>query len=176
MGLATAHDRGVIHRDIKPGNLMINTRGAIKIADFGIALSNHDFSKKLTTTGEFVGTPGYLSPEVCLGKPVDQRSDIFSLGIVMFEMLTGRMPFTDESPLGLMLEVVKAEIPDVREINARCRSRDRAHSRSSMIAKDPAERYQSCHDLMADLGAHPLVAKGGPIIAAAEDVDRQPQR
>jgi serine/threonine-protein kinase len=118
MGLATAHDRGVVHRDIKPGNLMINGRGAVKIADFGIALSNHDLSQKLTTTGEFVGTPGYLSPEVCLGKPVDQRSDIFSLGIVMFEMLTGRMPFTDESPLGLMLEVVKAEIPDVREINA----------------------------------------------------------
>ena len=162
MGLATAHDRGVVHRDIKPGNLMINSRGAIKIADFGIALSNHDLSKKLTTTGEFVGTPGYLSPEVCLGKPVDQRSDIFSLGIVMFEMLTGRMPFTDESPLGLMLEVVKAEIPDVREINADV-DPEIARILDRMIAKDPAERYQNCHELMADLGAHPLVAKGGPI-------------
>ena len=162
MGLATAHDRGVVHRDIKPGNLMINNRGAVKIADFGIALSNHDLSKKLTTTGEFVGTPGYLSPEVCLGKPVDQRSDIFSLGIVMFEMLTGRMPFTDESPLGLMLEVVKAEIPDVREINADV-DPEIARILDRMIAKDPAERYQNCHELMAELGAHPLVAKGGPI-------------
>ena len=61
---------------------------------------------------------GYLSPEVCLGKPVDLRSDVFSLGIVMFEMLTGRMPFTDESPLGLLLEVVKAEVPDVRQLNS----------------------------------------------------------
>ena len=162
MGLSTAHDRGVVHRDIKPGNLMINSRGAVKIADFGIALSNHDLSKKLTTTGEFVGTPGYLSPEVCLGKPVDQRSDIFSLGIVMFEMLTGRMPFTDESPLGLMLEVVKAEIPDVREINHDV-DPEVARILDKMIAKDPAERYQNCHEIVADLGAHPLVAKGGPI-------------
>jgi len=162
MGLSTAHDRGVVHRDIKPGNLMINSRGAVKIADFGIALSNHDLSKKLTTTGEFVGTPGYLSPEVCLGKPVDQRSDIFSLGIVMFEMLTGRMPFTDESPLGLMLEVVKAEIPDVREINHDV-DPEVARILDKMIAKDPAERYQNCHEIVAELGAHPLVAKGGPI-------------
>ncbi len=162
MGLSTAHDRGVIHRDIKPGNLMLTARGSVKIADFGIALTTQDFSKKLTSTGEFVGTPGYLSPEVCLGKPVDQRSDIFSLGIVLFECLAGRMPFTDESPLGLMLEVVKAEIPDVCTLNSEV---DAELSRvlTRMIAKDPAERYQSCHELVADLGQHPLVARGGPI-------------
>jgi serine/threonine-protein kinase len=162
LGLATAHDRGVVHRDVKPGNLMISSRGSVKIADFGIALSNQDLSKKLTTTGEFVGTPGYLSPEVCLGRPVDQRSDIFSLGIVLFEMLTGRMPFNDESPLGLMLEVVKAEIPDVRQINAEADPQI-AQILSRMIAKEPADRYPSCHELVADLNTHPLVAKGGPI-------------
>ena len=162
LGLATAHDKGVIHRDIKPGNLMITSRGSVKIADFGIALKTQDFSKKLTSTGEFVGTPGYLSPEVCLGKPVDQRSDIFSLGIVLFECLAGRMPFTDESPLGLMLEVVKAEIPDVRTLNAEV---DPELSRilGKMIAKEPNERYQSCQELVEDLAKHPLVAKGGPI-------------
>jgi serine/threonine-protein kinase len=164
LGLATAHDRGVVHRDIKPGNLMITSRGSVKIADFGIALSNHDLSSKLTTTGEFVGTPGYLSPEVCLGKPVDQRSDIFSLGIVLFEMLTGKMPFNDESPLGLMLEVVRAEIPDVRQLNADADAQI-AGILAKMIAKEPADRYQNCHDLVADLNAHPLVAKGGPITA-----------
>ncbi len=162
LGLTTAHDRGVVHRDIKPGNLMISSRGAVKIADFGIALSNQDLSKKLTTTGEFVGTPGYLSPEVCLGKPVDQRSDIFSLGIVLFEMLTGKMPFNDESPLGLMLEVVKADIPDVRQLNSDADPLI-AQILAKMIAKEPADRYQNCHELVTDLNAHPLVAKGGPI-------------
>jgi serine/threonine-protein kinase len=162
MGLSTAHDKGVIHRDIKPGNLMLTARGMVKIADFGIALTTQDFSKKLTSTGEFVGTPGYLSPEVCLGKPVDQRSDIFSLGIVMFECLAGRMPFTDESPLGLMLEVVKAEIPDVCTLNAEV-DQELSGILRKMIAKDPAERYQSCQELVADLQRHPLVARGGPI-------------
>ncbi|MGA9826794.1 MAG: serine/threonine-protein kinase, partial [Rhodanobacteraceae bacterium] len=162
LGLATAHDHGVIHRDIKPGNLMIGSRGMLKIADFGIALSNQDFSKKLTSTGEFVGTPGYLSPEVCLGKPVDQRSDIFSLGVVLFEMLAGRMPFNDASPLGLMLEVVKADIPDVRELNANVDPQIAAIL-VKMIAKDPVDRYQSCHELTAALMQYPAVARGGPI-------------
>jgi serine/threonine protein kinase len=162
LGLATAHDKGVIHRDIKPGNLMVSSRGSIKIADFGIALSNQDLSKKLTSTGEFVGTPGYLSPEVCLGKVVDQRSDIFSLGIVLFEMLAGRMPFTDESPLGLMLEVVRAEIPDVRELNSEVDEKI-SWILSKMIAKEPDDRYQSCHELAEDLASHPLVARSGPI-------------
>ena len=142
LGLATAHDRGVVHRDIKPGNLMITSRGSVKIADFGIALSSADISKKLTSTGEFVGTPGYLSPEVCLGKIVDQRSDIFSLGIVLFEMLAGRMPFTDESPLGLMLEVVKAEIPDVRAGGQRADRGERHRAiRVACIARGGVARF-----------------------------------
>jgi len=166
LGLAVAHDKGVVHRDIKPANLMLTLRGQIKIADFGIALAQHDFSKKLTATGEFVGTPGYLSPEVCLGKVVDLRSDIFSLGIVFFEMLTGRMPFTDESPLGLLLEVVRAEIPDVRALNGEV-DPELARILMKMVAKEPENRYQDCHTLVEDLQKHPLVMKGGPITARA---------
>ncbi len=151
-GLSTAHDRGVIHRDIKPANLLITERGVVKVADFGIALASQDFNKKLTGTGQFVGTPGYLSPEVCLGKPVDQRSDIFALGIVFFEMLTGQTPFQDESPLGMMLEVVQADIPDVRRINDAI-DPSLSEILKRMVAKEPADRYADCHELIADLVA-----------------------
>ena len=156
-GLSVAHDRGVVHRDIKPANLMITPRGLVKVADFGIALANSDFEKKLTGTGEFVGTPGYLSPEVCLGKQVDQRSDVFALGIVLFEMLAGRMPFTDQSPLGLMLEVVQADIPDVRSLGADV-SQPLVSVLNKMLAKDPMQRYQSCHDLLSDLAKTGAIA------------------
>ncbi|MCB1610707.1 MAG: protein kinase [Xanthomonadales bacterium] len=151
-GLSTAHDRGVIHRDIKPANLLITERGVVKVADFGIALASQDFNKKLTGTGQFVGTPGYLSPEVCLGKPVDQRSDIFALGIVFFEMLTGQTPFQDESPLGMMLEVVQADIPDVRRINDAI-DPSLSEILKRMVAKEPTDRYADCHQLIADLVA-----------------------
>ena len=159
-GLQTAHERGVIHRDIKPANLMLDLRGRIKIADFGIALARQEFDAKLTGTGEFVGTPGYLSPEICLGKAVDARSDLFALGIVMFESLTGRLPFSDESPLKLMLDVVQAEIPDIREINREV-DLDTAAVLTKLVAKDPSDRYQSAADLIVDLERHPLLAGKG---------------
>src|SRR5487761_2250954 len=119
-GLATAHDRGVIHRDIKPGNLMLTSKGAVKIADFGIALSSQDFSKKLTSTGE--------------------------------------------SPLGLMLEMVKAEIPDVRTLNAEV-DPELERILARMVAKDPAERYQSCQELVADLAKQPALANNAAMVS-----------
>ena len=161
-GLVVAHDRGVIHRDIKPANLLLTQRGQVKIADFGIALANQEFDSKLTGTGQLVGTPGYLSPEVCLGKPVDARSDIFALGIVLFEMLTGHTPFSDESPLKLMLDVVQSEIPDVRSLNEEADA-EIAALLARMLAKDPGERYQDVHGLIADLQKHPLVVQGGAL-------------
>ncbi len=164
-GLALAHNRGVIHRDIKPGNLMLTRQGKVKIADFGIAMVQ-DFSKRLTNTGEFVGTPGYLSPEVCVGQPVDHRSDIFALGIVLYEMLTGDIPFTEASPLGMMLEVVKADIPDVRTVNKDVDERTCAILKK-MIAKDPVDRYQSCDELLADLTGSAPIQATQPVDAAA---------
>lgn len=116
LGLAAAHKKDLVHRDIKPANLMLTADGTLKIVDFGIARTR-EYGDKLTNTGEFVGTPGYLSPEVCIGQEVDQRSDIFSLGIVFYEMLAGKVPFENDSPLGLMLEVVQSDIPDIRELN-----------------------------------------------------------
>lgn len=163
-GLQTAHERGVVHRDIKPANLMLDLRGRVKIADFGIALARQEFDAKLTGTGEFVGTPGYLSPEICLGKAVDARSDLFALGIVMFEALTGRLPFSDESPLKLMLDVVQAEIPDIRGINSEVDA-DTAAILTRLVAKEPADRYQSAAELIGDLERHPLVAGQGTQLA-----------
>jgi serine/threonine-protein kinase len=161
-GLAAAHAQGVIHRDVKPANIMITSRGQVKVADFGIALANQDADSKLTGTGQLVGTPGYLSPEVCLGQPVDARSDIFALGIVLFEMLSGRMPFEDASPLRLMLDVVQADAPDIRELVPAV-DEDVANILARMLAKDPADRYQSCADLNEELRKHPLVLQGGPL-------------
>ena len=151
----------MIHRDIKPGNIMINARGVVKVADFGIALASNDISSsKLTSTGALVGTPGYLPPEVCLGKAVDQRSDIFALGIVLFESLTGRMPFNDESPLKLMLSIVESNIPDIREFNPDVDD-ETVRILGRMLEKDPSNRYQSCDQLNADLQKHPLAL--GPL-------------
>ena len=161
-GLSAAHDRGVIHRDIKPANLILSQRGQVKIADFGIALANSDMNQKLTSAGEMVGTPGYLPPELLLGKAVDQRSDVYALGVVLFEMLTGRTPFSDASVYKLMLDVVQSEVPDVREINADI-DPGVAAILAKMLIKDPAKRYQSMADLIKDLEKHPLVAAGGPL-------------
>lgn len=151
-GLAVAHERGVIHRDIKPANLMLTRRGLLKVTDFGIALAQRDVASKLTGTGQFVGTPGYLSPEVCLGHPIDARSDIFALGIVFFEMLAGRLPFTDASPLGMMLEVVQSSIPDIRTINASVPA-ELVVILQRMLEKEAARRYPDCEALIADLQA-----------------------
>lgn len=149
-GLAVAHERDLVHRDIKPANLMICNDGTVKVVDFGIA-QTREYGDKLTNTGEFVGTPGYLSPEVCTGKEVDARSDIFALGIVFYEMLAGKVPFENDSPLGLMLEVVQADIPDIRVINKKV-DKKTSYILEKMIAKNPDERCQSCQEIIKHLG------------------------
>lgn len=150
LGLAAAHQKELVHRDIKPANLMLTKDGTLKVVDFGIARTR-EYGDKLTNTGEFVGTPGYLSPEVCIGQEVDQRSDIFSLGIVFYEMLAGKVPFENDSPLGLMLEVVQSDIPDIRGLNKKV-DKKTSFILNKMIAKSPDDRYQSCEEIIRDLG------------------------
>ena len=161
-GLAAAHDRGIIHRDIKPSNLMIDTTGLLKITDFGIAQAR-DMGDKLTTTGQIVGTTGYVSPEVFKGYPVDSRSDIFSLGIVLYEMLVGTSPFDDPSPMGLMLQVVEQPVPDVRRLNPVV-DQPLADILNRMTEKAPEQRYQTCHELADDLKRY---LAGKPLGAAS---------
>lgn len=148
-GLAAAHDKGVIHRDIKPENIMLTRYGGVKVVDFGIARVDEP-GTRLTTTGMGMGTPNYLSPEVCLSQPVDQRSDIFSLGVVLFEMLTGTVPFSSDSPFELMTKVVEARVPDIRQLNPDVDEGARTIL-AKMIAKRPKLRYQNCHALIGDI-------------------------
>lgn len=149
-GLLSAHNKGLIHRDIKPDNIMITNRGLVKVVDFGIA-RNHKASDKLTNTGELIGTPGYLSPEVCVGQEIDIRADIFSLGVVFYEMLSGKAPFENDSPLGLMLEVVQSEIIDIRKINKKV-DKKTARIINKMVEKSPDDRYQTFQQIINDIG------------------------
>ncbi len=150
-GLAAAHDIDIIHRDIKPGNIMIAKEGLIKIADFGIAYMP-DTGQKLTATGQFMGTPGYLSPEVCMGETTDPRSDIFSLGMVLYEMLAGKTAFQADSPYALLREVIEAEAPDISRLNPEVDAGLKALLQK-MIAKKPEERHRNCHELADELNA-----------------------
>jgi eukaryotic-like serine/threonine-protein kinase len=152
-GLAAAHERGLIHRDIKPGNLMLTQKGSVKVTDFGIALAEGS-GERLTGTGGIVGTPGYLSPEACLGEPIDARTDIFALGVVFYEMLTGRLPFDDKSPYALMAAVVQAQIPDVTILNKDVDPNTLAIL-AKMLARRPNERFQTCSELEDALTAAP---------------------
>ena len=113
-GLEYAHKKGVIHRDIKPGNILISFEGRAKIADFGLAKAKEQSS--LTVTGALIGTPAYMSPEQAVGKKVDQQSDLFSLGIVLYEMLTGSQPFRGETYSGIINEIISKTPRPLSEI------------------------------------------------------------
>jgi serine/threonine-protein kinase len=147
-GLGFAHEHGVVHRDIKPGNIMLLERGGAKIMDFGIARMRSDDFK--TSTGFVMGTPRFMSPEQIAGSPVDQRSDIFSLGVVLYEMLTGVMLFAgDGSPqIAHNLNNLEHEPPS--------RSNPEVTSLLDFVVaralkKDPEVRYQDAYELAADL-------------------------
>jgi len=143
-GLAYAHERGVVHRDIKPANIMVPASGPVKITDFGIARMRT--SNVHTQTGMMMGSPKYMSPEQVIGKRADHRSDIFSLGVILYEMLTGAAPFTGESVNAVMYQIVNFVPPAPSAINpAAPAALDMIVGR--MLAKALEERFQSAAEL-----------------------------
>lgn len=151
--LARAHEAGLIHRDIKSSNILVDeANGAVKIADFGLARMQ-DSGTRMTTTGSILGTPEYMSPEQARGAgPVDHRADLYSAGVVLYEMLTGRTPFQADTPSAVIHQILHDDPPDPRRLAADA-SPHLASLALRLLAKRPEDRFGSAADALAALDA-----------------------
>jgi serine/threonine-protein kinase len=169
--LSYAHRQGVVHRDVKPGNILLTSDGQVKVTDFGIAqaISTED---NLTVAGSVMGTATYFSPEQAEGAMVDGRSDVYSLGVVLYELLAGRPPFIGESPVAVASKHVRETVPSPKTFNPQLPT-DLELVTMHALAKQPADRYQSADEFRADLLRF---SEGQPIsiagAAARDDVTR----
>ncbi len=150
--LLKAAERGIVHRDIKPANILLARDGLVKVADFGLARTSGEKANQLTQIGTTLGTPLYMSPEQAEGKPLDVRSDMYSLGVTCYHMLSGRPPFTGETPLAVAMQHVRHAPERLENLRpdlppALCRIVHR------MLEKDPADRYPSPRELLQELRA-----------------------
>ncbi|HEX3609001.1 MAG TPA: protein kinase [Solirubrobacterales bacterium] len=147
-GLSIAHGRNMVHRDIKPQNILIDAEGRAKLTDFGI--SRQLEQDGMTATGRVLGTTDYVAPEQAMGRKVDPRTDVYSLGVVLYEMLVGQVPFAADSQVGVAMKHVNEELPDVQ------RRRPEVSAAVALVveratAKDPAQRYQQVGEMIDDL-------------------------
>ncbi|MFF5783692.1 protein kinase [Streptomyces sp. NPDC012693] len=172
--LEVSHEMGLVHRDIKPGNVMTTKRGVVKVMDFGIARAMQSGVTSMTQTGMVVGTPQYLSPEQALGRAVDARSDLYSVGIMLFQLLTGRLPFDADSPLAIAYAHVQEEPVAPSTVNrAVTPAMDALVARA--LRKNPNERFPSAaamrDECLRVLGAGqtgaPVIVQGGPVSSGA---------
>jgi len=164
--LAFAHRHGIVHRDIKPHNIVVGGDGRLKVTDFGIARSG---ASQMTEAGSIVGTAQYLSPEQARGAPVDPRSDLYSLGIVLYEMLTGKVPFTGETPVEIAMKHL-SQVPDPPSELRPEVPHDLDAIVMRALAKDPDQRYGSAEEMDADLAR---VARGVAVAPETEDAMTQ---
>lgn len=172
--LAAAHAAGIIHRDLKPANIMVTRSGALKVLDFGLskleidraATSVKTKTQTLSTDGSLLGTAPYMSPEVIEGGAADSRSDIFSLGISLFEMATGRRPFEGTTPLAVVTAILRDKPPLASDVNPQV-PQELARLIDRCLAKVPSARRQSAADLRADLeDLEKRLASGEPVVAS----------
>ena len=164
--LAFAHRNGIVHRDIKPHNIVVGGDGRLKVTDFGIARSG---TSQMTEAGSIVGTAQYLSPEQARGAPVDPRSDLYSLGIVMYEMLTGTVPFTGDAPVEIAMKHLSAIPSPPSELRPEV-----PHDLDAVVmralAKEPDQRYTTADEMEADLAR---VARGVAVSPRTEEAMTQ---
>ncbi len=146
--LEEAHSKGIVHRDIKTDNIMVNTKNQIKVMDFGLAKLRGTL--KLTKTSSTVGTLAYMAPEQVQGGEVDERSDIFSFGVVLYEMLSGQLPFRGEHEAAMLYSIVNQEPEPIQKYLPEISS-ELLHIFNRALEKDPDERYQSAHDMLIDI-------------------------
>lgn len=141
-----AHSKGIIHRDLKPGNILLDDRGTAYLSDFGIA-KQIEGAENLTGTGGVVGTPSHMAPEQGLGEKLDGRSDQYAMGVILFEMLTGRLPFTADNPMALMLKHINEPTPSPRIFNASIPAPVESVI-LRLLSKEPDERYESAGEMV----------------------------
>ncbi len=146
-GLSAVHAEGIVHRDLKPGNIMFRSNDSLALADFGIS-KRLDETGELTRHGSVLGTPNYISPEQALGNPVDHRSDLYSAGVIFYEMLTGRKPFKAETAPALVYQHVHADIPQLPAF-----VRNYQPILEMLLAKDPNDRFSSAEEFIEGITA-----------------------
>ena len=167
-----SHQAGIVHRDIKPGNVMVTRNGDVKVMDFGIARAMSDAQATMTQTAQVIGTAQYLSPEQARGERVDSRSDLYSTGCLLYELLTGRPPFTGDSPVAIAYQHVRENPVPPSRVDPDVPAWADAIVLKAM-AKSPADRYQTAADMRADLQR---AASGMPVAAAPPTrLDMYPQ-
>ena len=160
-GLAEAHSRGIVHRDVKPSNVLFARGGVLKLVDFGLAKLADE--TRITQSGSRLGTPSYMSPEQAQALPVDHRGDIWALGVILYEMLTGNVPFEADSVPAMLYKIVHSPPPPLDEIDPEIRE-----VVSKAIAKDPGRRYQSMAEMLVGLGASTTTTGHAPVLSSRE--------